>query len=143
MHPRRQFIRRVELTHVALGAVAFGLAFALAPQAIWVGVGTGALLGAANFRAMANLLDRFTTGDTQARSLAVGMLMGKLLVMAFAVFAVLTWLAPDPAAFAGGLTVAPVSLLLVSAFARPTTPDSADGGQHLSPAAMNTQEVSG
>ncbi|MCO4762659.1 MAG: hypothetical protein KC502_14195 [Myxococcales bacterium] len=119
MQSRLTFIRRVELLHIVLGALVLGLALVMGTRPQWIGVGAGALLATANFRAMATLLSKFTTGGTGAQSAAVGLLMVKLLVLALAVFAILTLLSPDVAAFAVGLTVTPVSLLLVSALGRP------------------------
>jgi len=117
---RRIFVRRVVLTHVVIGLLAFGVALFTGSQPVWIGVGMGALVATANFQAMAGLLERLTMGDMQTRSLAVGLLMVKLLVLGGAIVAILSLLAPSPIAFVVGLSVTPLSLLLVSAFLRPT-----------------------
>jgi hypothetical protein len=124
---RRRFIFRVELMHVVLGVLGFGAAFFMATEPVWIGAGAGAAVAIANFHAMASLLERLTMGDMQSRSIAVGLLMVKLLVLGAAVLAILTLLSPDAAAFAAGLSVTPLSLLLVSAFARPTTVPEVQG----------------
>ncbi len=124
---RRRFIFRVEVLHGVLGSVGFLIALLAGTRPMWVGVGAGALVAVANFHAMAGLLERLTMGDMQTRSIAVGMLMVKLLVLGAAVLAILTLLQPNAAAFAAGLTVTPLSLLLVSAFARPTADSEVQG----------------
>lgn len=124
---RRRFIFRVELMHVVLGAIGFGVALLMAPEPVWIGVGAGAAVAIANFHAMAGLLERLTMGSMQSRSIAVGLLMVKLLVLGAAVLAILMLLSPDAAAFAGGLSATPLSLLLVSAFARPAAVSEEQG----------------
>lgn len=113
---RKRFVSRVELLHVVFGLAGFATAFAMAAEPVWIGVGSGAAVALANFHAMAGLLQRLTTGDMQARSLAVGLLMLKLLLLGGAVLAILTLLEADPVGFAVGLSVTPVSLLIVSFF---------------------------
>lgn len=126
MDARHQFIRRVEGAHAVIAVVGVGVALALSSQALWSGVLLGTLLGGLNFRALALLAAKFTqTGDNAGRSGAVGLIVVKMAVMMASVGAVMVFAQPDAGAFVAGISAAPISLVLVSAIARPTFDDLA------------------
>ncbi|MSP90727.1 MAG: hypothetical protein EXR79_02795 [Myxococcales bacterium] len=86
------------------------MALAFAAPAFWTGLLTGALLGAANFRALAFLTGRMMDPEHGSRHAAIGLLLVKFAVLAGAIGAVLTWFEPDGLALLLGLTLAPLSL---------------------------------
>ena len=119
MTPSHLFVRRVDVLSWVFAVVLSLAAWVTQPEPIFVGVLVGGLLSAVNFRVLASLVGRLTAQAGTNPSLAVAGLMGKLLGMAVAVFLALQLLNPDPVAVVVGLSVAPLSLLLVGAFARP------------------------
>ncbi len=124
MDPRRQFIRRVEGLHAALGVVACVVAFLGWPTSIALGVFVGALLGGLNFRALALLAAKFTrVGDNAARSGAMGLIVVKLGAMMAAVGGVMVLVKPDVGAFLVGISLAPAALIGVALMARPVFDD--------------------
>lgn len=124
MDARSRFIGRVEKVHAVLAVVSIAVAAARWGQPVWSGVMLGALLGGLNFRALSVLAARFTrTGDATARSGAMGLIILKMGAMMAAVAVVMIVAKPSGAAFVVGISAAPVALLLVSGFARPTFDD--------------------
>ena len=122
MNERRRFIRRVEVLHAVVAFVAVLLTLSFWSGDRLSGVLAGALLGAANFRAMAMITERLTgSASASGRNTALGLLFGKLFGLIAAVAAVLFVLQPDPLAFILGLSLAPAALLIVATVARPDT----------------------
>lgn len=108
---RASLTQRVERVHLVLVAVLVVTAVALAELPVWSGVLAGGLVGAANFRALAFLTQRFVGGETRTRNSAIGLLLLKFALLAGVLGAIVTWLAPNPIAFLVGLTLAPVCLV--------------------------------
>ena len=127
MDPRQQFIRRVERTHAVIACLACIVAIAMSNQAVWSGVLLGALLGGLNFRALAMLAAKFTTtGDNAVRSATMGLIIGKMVAIFAAVGVVMVFANPDGVAFIGGISLAPIALVLVSMWFRPSFDVSAE-----------------
>ncbi len=121
MDVRRRFIRRIELTHLGLAAVACALAASLAGPAVLTGVALGAALGGLNFRALAILAARFTrAGDNAARAGSAGLLIFKMVALMAAVGVVFVLIEPDGVGFIAGISLAPLALIVVSMIARPS-----------------------
>lgn len=122
MNERRRFIRRVEVLHAAVAFAAVLLTLGFWSGDRLSGVLAGALLGAANFRAMSLITERLTSSTSAGgRNSALGLLFGKLFSLIAALAAVLFVLQPDPLAFIVGLSFAPAALLIVATVARPET----------------------
>jgi len=96
---------------VALAAVLASVA--LADQAHVAGMLAGALVGAANFRALGVLTARMVGGETNSRNAAIGMLVAKFILLAAALGAIVTWVRPDIVALLVGLTLAPACLVVL------------------------------
>lgn len=116
MDSRRRFIRRIELVHVTIAAVACAVAGVTSSASVVMGVALGALLGGLNFRALAVLATRMTAtdGDAATRSGSAALIILKMLAMMAAVGAVLVWIRPDGIGFIIGLSLAPLALLVGS-----------------------------
>tara|TARA_B100001094_G_scaffold290422_1_gene307977 strand:+ start:183 stop:533 length:351 start_codon:yes stop_codon:yes gene_type:complete len=107
-------------------------AWASQGRVVVVGCLVGALLATVNFRVLATLVGRITETATGNPSLAVAGLMGKLLGMAVAVFLTLKLLRPNPVAVVVGLSVAPLSLLMVGLFMSSASSTDAEQPEVLS-----------
>lgn len=115
MTHRRQLIRNVERSHALVAGSLVVVAALTLPAGIWWSLGVGALIGAANFRAMAAITDRLTQPDLARRG-GMGLWMaGKLLGLIAAVGATLWWLEPQPVGLVIGLSLAPACLMGVAA----------------------------
>ena len=117
MSDRRSFIRKVERLHLLLAIVVCAIAVPIWADGRWMGLVAGAAIGGANFRALALLTARLTRVDPTQRKIASMMLVGKLPMLLAAIGLVMWWLQPEPVSFVIGLSLAPVALVLVSAFA--------------------------
>lgn len=104
-------IAQVERLHVAVAAVAVVAGFVLGGRAAGLGLIAGALVGAANFRGLGILTQRFVGGETQSRNTAIGLLVVKFVLLAAVIGAIVTWLRPDMLALLLGLTLAPACLV--------------------------------
>lgn len=114
---RQSFVRRVDVMNWALSVVVVIGAVWTQPADIWRGVLAGAMVATVNFRVLAALVSRFISGGVTNQSVAVAALMFKMLVLAAFLLVVLLLLKPDPVAMIVGLSVAPLSLLVVGLIA--------------------------
>ncbi len=117
MSDRRSFIRRVERLHLLLAIVVCAVVVPMWPDGRWLGLVAGAAIGGANFRVLAVLTAKMTRVDPAQQKIGSMLLVGKMPALLVAIGLVMWWLQPEPIAFVIGLSLAPIALVLVSAFA--------------------------
>jgi len=122
-------ITQVERIHAVAGLVAVLGAFVLGSTALGAGVLAGVAIGAVNFWLLGLVTLRLTTGDTRSRLAAVGWFVLKLAVLGVGIGLVVRLLAPNALALLGGLSLAPLCLVVTLSWNRrrpPASPAPAD-----------------
>lgn len=117
MHQRviapKALVKSVERLHVVVTVLALLAAFGLGSRPHWMGILLGALIGGVNFRGLAMVTQRLTSGETQTKNGAIGLLMGKFLLVGLAIAVILLAFKPNALTLLVGLSFAPICLVLV------------------------------
>ena len=109
-----RIIRNVERLHVGLAVAGCAAATAVGTAAL-TGALVGVAIGGINFRLGAGLTRRLTGGGGHSKISAIFLLVGKLALLVVAIGAAMRWLQPEPIALLLGLSLAPLSLMVVTA----------------------------
>ncbi len=127
----KTMVKNVERLHAVVALLALLLTFALADRPHWMGIVLGAFIGALNFRGLAMVTQRLVSGETRTKNGAIGLLMGKFLLVGLAIAVILLALKPNALTLLVGLSLAPICLVLV-VLRQPKTND-APPSQQIAP----------